>query len=104
MRLREWDFDKQAFVLVDYPDAPIQAFVDFFRTTKAWVQDAERVHRQVLVLERALATHRSDRQLALAATAVTMSQLAPAPKRSRREVALANLAKARAKQAAAKGE
>lgn len=65
MKLRRWDYDKQKFVLDDYPDGPIAEFVDFFRTTKAWEGDPQRVTRRLQQLEKALAEHR----LAVAAAA-----------------------------------
>lgn len=58
MKLKEWDFDKQKFVLHEYPDAPVAEFVDFFRTTKAWEEDPDRIKRRVLQMEKALAEHR----------------------------------------------
>ena len=77
MRLKEYDWDKQNFVERSYPDEPIAEFVNFFRTTKAWVGDPERVHRKVLVLDRALAAHREDVARAQAVTAALMT--APTP-------------------------
>lgn len=56
--LKEYDWDKQNFVQVAYPTEPVAAFVDFFRTTKAWVEDAARVERKVRELEQALAAYR----------------------------------------------
>lgn len=56
--LKEYDWDRQAFNQREYPAAPIEAFVDFFRTTKAWIGDPARVHREVQRMEKALATVR----------------------------------------------
>lgn len=73
MKLRDYDWDKQGFVEHEYPEGPIAEFVNFFRTTKAWIQDAERVHRKVLALEKALQTYREEQRIALAATAAAMA-------------------------------
>lgn len=77
MRLREWDWDKQTYVEVNYPDAPIQEFVNFFRTTKAWIQDAERVHRTVLKLDKTLGEHRQLAREAMASTVANVTTPAP---------------------------
>lgn len=73
MRLREWDWDKQTYVEVNYPDAPIQEFVNFFRTTKAWIQDTARVHRNVLKLDKTLGEHRQLAREAMASTAANVT-------------------------------
>jgi len=73
VRLREWDFDKQNYVEVNYPDAPIIQFVNFFRTTKAWIHDADRVNRQVLKLDKALGEHRQLAREAMAQTAANVT-------------------------------
>lgn len=91
MKLKDYDWDKQGYVEHDYPDGPIAEFVNFFRTTKAWVDDPERINRRVLALERALAAHRDEQRLAAAATAVLVTtpspKPAPAPKRGGRRAA-----------------
>ncbi len=97
MKLREWDWDLGQDVQVDYPEPLVVEFVNWLRTTKAWHDDVELVHRRLLALNRQLAAHRQAAKEAAAATARAM--VAP-PKRSRREVATANLAKARAAKAA----
>lgn len=90
MKLRDYDWDKQGFVEHEYPDGPIAEFVNFFRTTKAWIQDPERVNRKVQVLEKALQTFREEQRIALAATAAAMTSPptveppAPAKKGGRR--------------------
>lgn len=79
MKLKDYDWDKQGYVEHEYPEAPIAEFVNFFRTTKAWIQDPQRVDRQVRLLERALNTFREEQRLAAAATAVAMTTPEPAP-------------------------
>lgn len=78
MKLREWDWDKQVFIEVEYPDAPVMEFVNFIRTTKAWVQDPERMHRAVLKMDKALGEHRQAIRDALALTAQGMTGKTPA--------------------------
>lgn len=100
MKLREWDWDKQAFVEVDYPDAPIVQFMNWLRHTKAWHEDVELVHRKVLYLNKGFAEHRQAQVEALALTARNVTA-SPAPvEPTRAEVNRANLAKARAAKAA----
>jgi hypothetical protein len=79
MKLREWDWDKQRFVEVPYPDEPIMEFINFIRTTKAWVQDPERMHREVLKLDRKLGEHRQAAREAMAATVENVTGQVAAP-------------------------
>jgi hypothetical protein len=37
--LREWDWDKQVYVEVQYSTAPIKEFIDQLRNTKSWRDD-----------------------------------------------------------------
>lgn len=78
MRLREWDWDKQVFVEVSYPDEPIMEFLNFIRTTKAWVQDPARMHRAVLKMDKALGEHRQAAREAMAATVANLTGQAAA--------------------------
>ena len=109
MRLREWDWDKQAFVEVDYPDAPIAEFINWLRTTKAWHADPEIVHRKLLYLNKGFSEHRQSIVEAQAATARNMAAKAevdrllakrnPARSEEQRARNRENLAKARAAKA-----
>jgi len=87
MKLQETEWtDQPRFVEVEYPDAPIAAFVNWLRTTKAWWEDVDLVHRRVLRLNAELAAERSKMP----------RPKAPLTKEQRKAIALANLAKARA--------
>jgi hypothetical protein len=99
MKLRWWDWNRanahgaDGHVLIDYADGPIAEFLDWLLGSTAWHDDVELVHRRLLVLKRQLAAQRQALAEARAATAQNMTT---PPKRTRREVALANLAKAQA--------
>lgn len=59
MKLREWQWDQQSYAEVEYPDAPIKAFVDFFRTTKQWRENPEQVFARWMKFERELTEARN---------------------------------------------
>lgn len=96
MKLREWDWDRQAFVETDYPDGPIVEFVNWLRTTKAWHADPELVHRKLLHLNRGFAEHR---QSVVEAAVETAKNMTASAKERRAAVNRENLKKARAAQA-----
>lgn len=58
MLLKEWDWDLQNYVEIDYPDALVKGFIDFLRTTKSWQVDGEIVHRRLLKLNVEFGKHR----------------------------------------------
>jgi hypothetical protein len=71
MRLKEWDWDKQAYVETDYPDEPIRQFINWLRTTKQWYQSPDPgrdVYTKYRQMQEQLADHRN-REAAAARTA-----------------------------------
>lgn len=85
----EWT-DQPRLVDVAYPVKPIQDFINWLRTSKAWWEDVDLVHRRVQKLNAELATLRS----------AAPKPKAPLTPEQRRAIAMANLAKARAAKAA----
>ncbi len=62
MQLLETNWDAPggaAAVPVDYPDAPIQEFVNWIRRTSAWVENPDIVERKVRKLNAVLLEHRN---------------------------------------------
>ena len=62
MQLKEWNYDagpSGRYVEVEYPDAIIKDFVDFFRVTKAWREDTPLAYARWLKLERELTEARN---------------------------------------------
>lgn len=61
MKLREWDWDAQNYVEIDYPDEPIKAFVDWLRNNRQWRESPDPgrdVYTRFRRLEDELAAHR----------------------------------------------
>jgi len=58
MNIKRWDWDRQAFIEDEYPDALFSDFLNWLLTTKRWLEDPALVNRKVLALQRALAEHR----------------------------------------------
>lgn len=85
----EWT-DQPRHVPVEYPAEPVEAFVNWLRTTKAWWEDPEAVHRKVTKLNADLAAIKQARRQPRAHIT---------PER-RAQIARDNLKKARAAQAA----
>jgi hypothetical protein len=82
----EWT-DQPRLVDVAFPAKPVQDFINWIRHTKAWWEDVDLVHRRVQRMNAELAALRPAAKVPLT------------PER-RRAIALANLAKARAANAA----
>ena len=93
MKLREWNWDAQAFIETDYPDGTVADFVNWMRTTKAWHADPELVHGRLLRMNQKLAEHR---QAKIEAAVMTAKNLNTTQKAARAEQNRKNLAKARA--------
>jgi hypothetical protein len=60
MKLKEWAWDEQCYVEVEYPDAPIKAFVEFFRNGKQWRENPEQCFARWMKLERELTDAKND--------------------------------------------
>ena len=86
---QEWT-DQPRTVLVPIPVKPVQDFVNWIRGTKAWWEDVDLVHRRVQRMNAEIAAERSKMPKAKA----------PMTPERRRAIAVANLAKARAANAA----
>lgn len=67
MKLREWDHNAQGYTEVEYPDAPIKAFVDWFRTTKQWREHPEECFHRFMRFQRELVDAQTDAHRAEAA-------------------------------------
>lgn len=90
--LKDWDWDREGYVVTDYPAAPAIEFIDWLRTTKAWHNDPEMVHRRVKQLNERFSAHRQTlaeaRAVARAAAVAPVApavMAAPKPKRSHRK-------------------
>lgn len=77
MKLREWDWNAQDWVEVEYPDRIIAEFVEFFRNTQMWKEDdtAQVVFDRYQKLHNDLTDYRND----VARAAVPITELAPDP-------------------------
>jgi hypothetical protein len=60
MKLLEWQWDQQNYVEVEYPDAPIKSFVEFFRNGKQWRENPEQCFARWMKLERDLTDAKND--------------------------------------------
>lgn len=85
--------DQPRLVAFTYPAKPVQDFINWLRTSKAWHEDATMVERRFTILQRELAAGRA----ALPAPAPAK---VPLTAEQRKAISLANLAKARAARAA----
>jgi hypothetical protein len=62
VKLREWDFNaanQGAYAEVDYPEAIVKEFVDWFRNTRQWRESPEMVYARWLKFERELTDFRN---------------------------------------------
>lgn len=95
--------DQPRLVPTTYPAKPVAEFVNWLRSTKAWWEDVDLVHRRVMKLNAELAAIRSAQPTVTTVIEVDREKneiTLDTRKRTRREIALANLEKARAKKAA----
>jgi hypothetical protein len=83
--LREWDWDLQNYVTIEYPDEPIAQLMDWLRTTRSWHEDVELVHQRVRKLNAELAAIRSGLPKALSLTASTPAPVPPVPPKAPRQ-------------------
>lgn len=51
MFLREWNWDRQNYDEVEYPDQPIKKFMDWLWETKQWREDPHMVYNQFRKLQ-----------------------------------------------------
>jgi hypothetical protein len=76
MKIREWDWDLQAFVPREWDDDMVAEFVDWLLNTKAWRDDVELVHWRFLKLR---IKAKEKRDAAAAVTAPPVPSLGSAP-------------------------
>lgn len=58
MKINRWEWDRQAFIQDEFPEALFEPFLNWLLTTKRWLEDPELVNRKVLALQRTLAEYR----------------------------------------------
>ena len=63
MKLKDYDWNAQLEVEVEYPDHIIQGFMNYLRLHKHWHEDPELVYGRFLVLQRDLTDARNDAAL-----------------------------------------
>lgn len=74
MFLREWDWNAQAFVEVEYPDGPIQEFMNYLWEGKQWKERPELVYNRFRQLQEKLIALRH-----AAPTVAASTMAAPGP-------------------------
>lgn len=85
MKLKETEWtDQPRTIEVEYPDAIVTKFVNWLRGTRAWHEDVEMVHRNVLALNRELAEYRQAHPPVQTMAAPQPASAAP-PVRSRKK-------------------
>lgn len=78
MKLREWVWEQQAFVEVEYPDGPIQEFMNYLWEGKQWKERPELVYNRFRQLQERLLAARHAAKVAAVKTA-TASTVAAVP-------------------------
>ena len=73
MKLKDYDWDLQLEVEVEYPDHIIQKFINYLRLNKQWRESPEIVYNRFLVLQRDLTDARNDAALEAAKQGIRCS-------------------------------
>ena len=59
MKVREWDWNAQAYAAFEYPDQVFAEFIDFLLNVKRWREDPELLYERTRRLERQMAEYRA---------------------------------------------
>ncbi len=71
MYLKEWSWEDEHFVEVEYPDKIIRSFVEFMRTNNQWQDNPDLVVHRYRHLQKEMTNARNEAALAEAADACT---------------------------------